>query len=130
MCIRDSIETIQEYLADNNLTATQDDSGIFYIIDEEGTGTTFPTSFAEISMAYTGYLMDGTQFDSRTAVSPLNINLGDTILGWIIGVQKFKKGGKGTILIPSPLAYSNSALPGIPANSILIFDIELLDFTN
>ena len=128
--LEDDIEIIKQYVVDNNLDAMEDASGVFYVVDEEGTGTEVPGGFAEISVAYTGYLMDGTQFDSATPVTPLNINLSQTISGWRFGIPKFKKGGKGTLIIPSPLAYANAAQNGIPANSILLFDIELLDFTN
>ena len=81
-------------------------------------------------MAYRGYLLDGTEFDMATTINPLNINLSETIPGWRVGIPKFKKGGKGKLLIPSPFAYANSPVGNIPPNSILIFDIELLDFTN
>ena len=128
--LEDDVVTIQQYLTDNNLTATEDPSGVFYIIEEEGTGSAFPNSFAEISMAYSGYFMDGTEFDSATEINPLNINLSQTIPGWRFGIPKFKKGGKGTLLIPSPLGYANNGAGTIPPNTILIFDVELLDFTN
>ena len=125
----DDRETILQYIDDNNLDA-QEDNNVFYVIEEEGTGTEFPDAFAELSMAYSGYLMDGTVFDMATTVNPLNINLSQTITGWRVGIPKFKKGGKGKILIPSPFAYANSPVGNIPPNSILIFDIEILDFTN
>jgi len=128
--LEDDIEIIKQYVIDNNLDAIEDASGVFYVIEEEGTGSENPNSFAEISVAYSGYLTDGSQFDSATSVNPLNINLSQTISGWRFGIPKFKIGGKGKLIIPSPLGYANSARTGIPANSILVFDIELLDFTN
>ena len=126
------IPIIEQYLSDNNITALSD-NGVYYVIDEEGTGSDYPTNNSLVSMAYSGSVMngDGTIFDSRTSTNPLKIELYRLITGWQIGIPKFKKGGKGTLYIPSGYGYgvigSGSAIPG---NSILIFDIELLDFTN
>jgi FKBP-type peptidyl-prolyl cis-trans isomerase len=49
------------------------------------------------------------------------------IAGWREGLQLFGKGGKGTLFIPSQLAYGNTPMSGIPANSVLIFDIHLIN---
>ena len=126
------VEIIETFLTDNNITALNDQS-VYYVIEDEGTGSTYPTGSALVSMAYSGKVMngDGTIFDSRTSTNPLKTQLTNLIAGWRIGIPKFKKGGKGTLYIPSGYAYgvlgSGSAIPG---NSVLIFDIELLDFTN
>ena len=126
------VPIIEQYLSDNNITALSE-NGVYYVIEEEGTGSTYPTTNSFVSMAYSGTVMngDGTVFDSRTSTNPLKIELNRLIVGWQIGIPKFKKGGKGTLYIPSGYGYgirgSGSAIPG---NSILIFDIELLDFTN
>jgi FKBP-type peptidyl-prolyl cis-trans isomerase len=96
-----------------------------------------------VKMNYTGYLLDGTKFDSNedTAfkhVTPFEFKLGagNVIKGWDEGVAKMKKGEKGTLYIPSWMAYGANARPGgdanpkgIPANSCLIFDVELLDYS-
>ena len=136
MCIRDreqleeDIVIIKQYIADNNLDAIEDGTGLHYVVEEEGTGTEFPSPSARVTLAYTGYLMDGTEFDSADSVTPIIVALTDVILGWQVGVRKFKMGGKGKLLIPSPLAYGQGSGPRgtLPPNSILIFDIELLDF--
>lgn len=120
---------IEQYLADNGITAIKDATGVFYKIDVEGSGNDYPTSVSTVSMAYTGKLMDGSIFDSATSTTPLNIGLSNTIGGWQVGVPKYKKGGKGTLYIPSGYAYgSTGSLPVIEPNTILIFDIELLNF--
>ena len=129
--LEEDIVLIEQYMAENNINAIEDGSGVFYVVEEEGTGSEYPSASAQLSMAYRGYLMDGTEFDSATTVNPLSINLAQTITGWRFGIPKFKKGGKGLLIIPSPLAYGNSpAGNDIPANSILIFEVEILDFTN
>ena len=121
------VAEIQLFLSENNITATKDPSGVFYKIDEEGSGD-HPSAGSFVSMAYEGRLMDGTVFDSASLTNPLKSFLYNLITGWQIGVPKFKKGGKGTLYIPSGYAYGTSGTSGIPGNSVLIFDVELLDF--
>jgi len=130
--LAEDIEIIKQYIADNNIDAIEDGSGLYYVIEDEGTGTEFPSSTANVTLAYTGYLLDGTVFDSADSVSPIIVRLNNVIGGWQIGVPKFKIDGKGKLIIPSPLAYGQGGGPRgtLPSNSILIFDIELLDFTN
>ncbi len=119
---------IEQYLSDNGLTAAKDATGVFYHLEDEGTGTEYPTTASTISVAYAGKLLDGSGFDSATKTNPLTISLGNTIPGWQVGIPKFKKNGKGTIYIPSGYGYGISGTSGIPGNSILIFDVELLNF--
>ena len=86
---------------------------------------------------YTGWLYRplaknnrGRKFDSsRDRGEPLDFQLGAgrVIKGWEQGVVGMKVGGKRTLIIPSDLAYGSRSMPGIPANSALIFDVELLD---
>ena len=123
------IAEIETYLADNGITAIKDATGVFYVIDELGTGNDFPTTTSTVSMAYTGRLMYGTVFDSATPTSPLVSSLANLINGWKVGVPKFKKGGKGTLFIPSGYGYGTTGAGGsIGPNTNLIFDIELLNF--
>jgi FKBP-type peptidyl-prolyl cis-trans isomerase len=74
--------------------------------------------------------MDGKVFDSslNPGRSPFDFKLGagQVIKGWDEGIALFNAGGKGTLIIPSPLGYGSRAAGQIPANSILIFDIEVL----
>lgn len=126
------VEIIETHLAANNITALKDQN-VYYVIEDEGTGSTYPTISSLVSMAYSGHVMngDGTIFDSRTATNPLKSQLSNLISGWQVGIPKFKKGGKGTLYIPSGYGYGVfGSGADIPGNSILIFDIELLDFTN
>ncbi len=120
-------EIIQQYLSDNSIDATKDDSGIYYIITEEGTGD-HPDINSEVTVRYKGYLTDGTVFDETTGNSTATFPLSGLIRGWQIGIPKLKQGGKGTFFIPSDLGYGDQATGNIPANSVLIFDIELVSF--
>jgi FKBP-type peptidyl-prolyl cis-trans isomerase FkpA len=120
-------EDIKQYLSDNNLTATETASGLHYIITKEGSGAN-PTLQNTVTVRYKGYLLDGTVFDqtqgSQTATFPLN----GLIQGWQEGIPLLKKGGKGTFFIPSELGYGGQAQGSIPAWSVLIFEIELVNF--
>jgi len=118
---------IQQYLSDNNIQATKDDSGIYYLITVEGTGD-HPDINSEVTVKYKGYLTNGAVFDQTTGNSSATFPLNGLIRGWQIGIPKLKQGGKGTFLIPSALGYGSSAVENIPANSVLIFDIELVSF--
>lgn len=114
---------INSYLTDNDLTAKQHSSGLQYIISKEGNGI-YPSISSTVTVQYSGYLLDGTKFDSGTATFPLS----NVIQGWQIGIPLFKKGGRGKLLIPSYLAYGSSGTTNIPANSPLIFDVYLISF--
>lgn len=116
---------IKKYIADNNLNATAAGSGLYYVISIPGTGAQ-PNSKSDVVVVYKGFLTDGTVFDQSKATGFVT-NLSQVIKGWQEGIPYFKKGGKGKLLIPSALGYGASATGSIPANSVLIFDIELLD---
>ncbi len=115
---------IEQYILDNNLNTTKTDSGLHYIIGEEGTGE-HPDVFATVDVDYVGYFMDGDEFDSGVGIQ---FQLTNVISGWTEGIQKFKKQGGGTLIVPSHLAYGKNGRPGIPSNSILLFDITLNNF--
>lgn len=113
-------ELIRTYLEDNSLTATKDASGLYYKILKQGSGMFSPS--ASLRIRYTGKLLDGTKFDSGTIDGPLS----RYIKGWQIGIPKLSIGGKAILYIPSALGYGSRSSGGIPANSVLIFDVEVL----
>ncbi|EED23432.1 FKBP-type peptidyl-prolyl isomerase, putative [Talaromyces stipitatus ATCC 10500] len=82
-----------------------------------------------VAMRYIGKLEDGKVFDSNKKGKPFTFKLGkgEVIKGWDIGIAGMTAGGERRITIPSHLAYGKKALPGIPANSKLIFDVKLLE---
>jgi FKBP-type peptidyl-prolyl cis-trans isomerase len=96
---------------------------------EEGTGPAVKSGDT-IVMHYTGTLTDGTKFDSsvdRNEPFETQIGVGQVIQGWDIGVLGMKVGGKRKLTIPPSLGYGDRATGNIPPNSILIFDLELLE---
>jgi FKBP-type peptidyl-prolyl cis-trans isomerase FkpA len=116
---------IKKYITDNQLNAAATGSGLYYVITNPGTGAN-PNRSSNITVVYKGYLTDGSVFDESKSTG-FNTNLTSVIAGWQEGIPYFKKGGKGKLLIPSALGYGAQAVSSIPANSVLIFDIELLD---
>ena len=119
-----NIEEIEQYLKDNNLNAVKTESGLHYVITTEGDGN-FPTVQDEVKVNYTGYLTSKTIFDqSLNSELPLT----KVIEGWQEGIPKISRGGSGILLIPSSLGYGSQASGSIPGNSVLIFEVDLLDF--
>ncbi len=118
-------QTIVQYITDNKLSATPTGSGLYYVMTTVGTGAN-PNISSNVTVKYTGYLTDGTIFDQTTNIGA-SFSLNGVIKGWQEGIPLFKKGGKGKLLIPSALGYGAQATGKIPAHSVLIFDVELLD---
>lgn len=121
---------IIKYVKENKLKGSFSSSGIFYAIEELGEGVERPTSESNITAHYKGYLLTGKKFDSSyDRDEPLKFKLGQVIKGWQEAIQMMGKGGKGTFLIPSGLAYGERAVgDDISENSVLAFDMELIDF--
>jgi FKBP-type peptidyl-prolyl cis-trans isomerase len=122
---------IRDYLQKNNIQANRTPSGLYYSISQEGSGDNAKPG-QKVSVFYTGKTMDGKTFDSNVGKSPFNVNLGSggVIRGWEDGLQNFKKGTKGTLYIPSGMAYGPQGHPPvIPQNAVLIFDIEVTDIS-
>jgi len=118
-------EIIQQYIADNNLNAVATGSGLYYVIETEGTGASC-TSSSTVTVAYTGYFTDGDVFD-YSSPQGVTFSLQQVIQGWTEGIPYFKEGGAGKLLIPSALGYGPSGSASIPPNSVLIFEVELIE---
>jgi len=109
----------------NKLQTTE--SGLMYVVIKEGEGAK-PQSTDKVQVHYTGWLLNGTKFDSsvdrgRPATFPLN----RVIAGWTEGVGLMKTGAKWRFVIPSDLGYGDhGSPPKIPAKATLVFDVELL----
>jgi FKBP-type peptidyl-prolyl cis-trans isomerase FkpA len=122
---------ILKYISDNSLVADSSSTGLYYIISDTGS-VQHPHDSSLISIYYKGFLTDGTLFDQNGAGQPVSFFLYKLIQGWREGIPKIGKNGKIKLLIPSALGYGTQETPTnlatIPANSVLIFDIELSNF--
>jgi FKBP-type peptidyl-prolyl cis-trans isomerase FkpA len=125
---------LQDYFAQNNIQPQKTASGLYYTISKEGTGPQIQAG-QEVSVNYTGKTLDGNSFDSNVDpkfqhTEPLKFPVGQrqVIPGWDEGIMLLKKGSVAQLYIPSPLAYgAQSPGPGIEANSVLVFDVQVLD---
>jgi len=101
--------------------------GLQYQILTNGTGAS-PAPSDTVTVNYRGSLLDGTEFDSSyKRGQPATFPVGGVIPGWTEALQMMPVGSKWKLFIPSPLAYKEQGNRGIPPNSTLIFEVELLD---
>ncbi|WP_212004303.1 FKBP-type peptidyl-prolyl cis-trans isomerase [Chitinophaga sp. HK235] len=130
-------KAIKEYMEKNKINATKNPDGVYIAVTQEGTGST-PNPGDTVVVHYTGKLTSGKVFDSSLdstlrpgmPLEPIKfpIGRGFVIKGWDSGLSGLKKGSKATLLIPSTLAYGlQGSPPAIPGNSILVFDVQLVD---
>lgn len=140
------LKIIEDYLAENNLTAEKDPSyELYYIITEEGTGDK-PANGQKVLVNYVGRFLDGKAFDTSIesvakdenfyneakTYKPFEFTLGkrQVILGWDVGIKLLNKGTKATLILPSYMAYGPRGNTGIPANTVLLFEVELISINN
>lgn len=119
-------QLILNYLSDNNIEAESLESGLFYVIQENGNDR-HPQLSSTITVSYTGKLLNGTRFDQGEFYTN---TLNKLIAGWQQGIPLIGEGGKIQLYIPSSLGYGGQSAGAIPANSVLIFDITLHYFAD
>ncbi len=106
-------------------------SGLMYVILAEGAGEKTPSRGTTVSVHYTGRLLNGTKFDSsieRGKPLQFPVGVGRVIKGWDEAFMSMKKGEKRILIIPPHLGYGEMGIGPIPPDSILIFEVHLLDF--
>jgi len=119
------ITALETYLASKNITnAIKDPRGFYYSISTPGTGPTAELC-SSISINYAGKLTNEVIFD-QTSGTPRTFTLGELIAGWIKGIPLIKEGGRILLYLPPTMGYGSQPVGIIPANSILIFDIDLI----
>jgi FKBP-type peptidyl-prolyl cis-trans isomerase FkpA/FKBP-type peptidyl-prolyl cis-trans isomerase FklB len=120
-----------DFLAQNKSAAgvKTTPSGLQYIVVQEGNGPK-PTEKDTVKVHYKGTLLDGTEFDSSYARNePAQFPVNGVIKGWSEALQMMHSGGKYKLFVPPELAYGDKSGGKIPPNSLLVFDVELLDVT-
>lgn len=103
-------------------------SGLYVLEQQVGNGTVEAGQGRAVEVHYTGYLVDGTLFDTSrgAATLPFTIGAGRVIAGFEEGVTGMRVGGKRRLILPSSLGYGARDLGNIPPHSVLIFDVELV----
>lgn len=144
--IDEEVALIEAYIAENKIEANITEEGLYYEILEEGTGRK-PESGERVRVAYKGYLLDGTVFDTSIEeeaklagtynpgrpYEPYEFTLvtGSVIQGWHIGIAQITEGTKARLIIPSRYGYgSRGSGAVIKPNSVLIFDVELVEIVD
>ena len=103
-------------------------SGLKYYDIKVGDGASPTGASSQVRVHYTGWLVDGTKFDSSVdRGTPITFSLSGVIRGWTEGVGSMRVGGKRKLIIPYELAYGPRGSRSIPPKATLIFDVELLD---
>ncbi len=127
---KNEIEKVEKEIANRWPKTIKTPSGLQYVVLKEGDGKSHPKYGQNVTVHYTGTLLDGRMFDSSVhRGEPATFAVGQVIEGWNEALQTMSKGEKRTLIIPPELGYGVHGYPGIiPPNSYLIFDVELLDF--
>lgn len=129
---------LADFFAKNKITAKKAPSGLYYTINKAGNGEK-PKFGKHVTMNYIGKLTDGTRFDGNVDEKfnlvqgrepfVFTLGVGQVIRGWDEGVKLLEKDSRATLYLPSWLAYGQNGVSGlIPPNSVLIFDVEVVDF--
>ena len=125
----DAIEdaTFAPALGVNLAASTKTTGGMYYRDIVVGTGPVIATG-QTLSVAYTGWLANGTQFDSRSTSNPLPVQfgVGRVIEGWDIGLTGMRVGGQRQLIIPPSLGYGASGNGAIPGNAVLVFNVTIV----
>ncbi len=120
-------QLIVDYLKANKWTGERHESGMYIVVENAGEPEK-PTLLDDVTIFYTGKLLDGTVFDGTTT-EPATFPLSNLIPGWQIGIPYFGEGGKGKLVIPPGLAYGEyGSGEAVPPNATLMFEIELVTF--
>jgi FKBP-type peptidyl-prolyl cis-trans isomerase FkpA len=120
----EDLRLIESYISSKNLENVQKtSSGLHYIIIDEGNGSR-PNIDSKIKINYLGRLLNDMIFDFGEGVI---FDLNGLILGWQEGIPLIKEQGKIKLIIPSKLGYGSRATGNIPRNSVLVFDIDLIE---
>ena len=125
---REEDQLLNEYLQKNNIDIEPTMSGMYYIETEKGTGPA-PIPGKMVAIHYEGYFLNGQTFDSsygRREPLKFKLGAGDVIQGLEEGVARMRRGGRATLIIPSPLAYGDQQVGPIPPFATLIFEVWLV----
>lgn len=126
-------QLLKTYFAQNKIKATKTASGLYYVITKKGTGEKAKKGQV-VAMKYLGKFLDGKKFDANVddnfnPIRPFQFTLGvgQVIPGWDEGIQLLQQGSRATLYLPSGIGYGPGGMGPIPPNSVLVFDVEVVE---
>ncbi len=127
---QENLTNLEDYFKQKNITPEKTTTGIFYTFSKKGTGK-LPMRGDYVKVNYVGRLLNDKIFD-QTTTEPLvfQVGYGQMIEGWEKGITAFPVGSKGTIYIPSAMAYSSQGNGDIPPDAPIVFELEVLKVLN
>jgi len=121
------LEAIDAYLAEHDIEARKSSSGLRYVIHDFGTGGP-PLNGQNVIVHYEGWLIDGTVFDSSyDRGEPSEFQVGTLVQGFNEGLSYIGEGGSISLYMPSKLGYGTKSKGDVPENSIMFFDVKLIN---
>ncbi len=122
------VDEIEQYLSDNGIINAIRSEDVFIAVLESGSTIDTMAETSSVTMAYRGEYLNGEVFDNTQFVNPVKLKLNTAIDGLKIGLPYFGKGGRGTIIMPSSYAYGNNPPRGIKKNTVLVYQVNVIDF--
>lgn len=120
-------KTIRSYIAKKKLKLERKPSGLYLEVIEKGTGKELIQSQSILKIAYKGTLLDGTVFDNTEPGKPLKSPVKGLIRGFQEALIGQTEGTKLHLIVPPQLGYGDAPLDKIPANSVLVFELEVVE---
>ena len=117
-------QEIEKYMKSNNIDCEKSASGLYYKIIEEGEGD-FIQFTDKVSVKYKGNLLGGKVFDEQ--IEPIEMPVSAQINAWKELMLQLKKGSKAYMIVPPHLGYGEYSVDKIPSNSILVFELEVVE---
>lgn len=120
-------QQIQSYLDSTGLEMERTEDGLYYSIIEEGEGEEYIGYNDHVTFYYKGSFLNGNTFQAISEKDPLNFTVSQLIIGWQDALMMLKKGGKIHVIIPPQLGYADQKSDVIPANTVLVYELGVLD---
>lgn len=120
-------EQIQNYIDSTGLEMERTEDGLYYSIIEEGEGEEYIGYKDHVTFFYKGSFLTGNTFQAISKNDPLSFTVSQLIIGWQDALMMLKKGGSIHIIIPPQLGYADQKSDVIPANTILEYELTVLD---
>lgn len=120
-------EKIQSFIASNDLEYSKSESGLYFKIIEEGEGDNYIKYNDQVTFCYRGKFLDGNVFQEINENNPITFKLRELIIGWQESISLLKTKGQINVIIPPQLGYGNKQTELIPPNTILVYEIKILE---